>query len=177
MVERNLPIDSELSCQGLACGLGSLHGCLVDVSRIMNNRLFIFRVVNFTPFFLRFFVCLFERDRDWGRPQVRWRGRGRGRSRLFTEQGAHCRTPSQDSKVMTWAEGRRSTDWDTQVPLYLLLCVIYHCFQFYSSVNFSGRYRTSSSSMSVCPVFHRPAPWGCCGEEATNMPCQACSCQ
>ena len=43
-------------------------------------------------------------------------GRGRGRSRLPKEQEAWCRTASQDTGIMTWAEGRYLNTWATQVP-------------------------------------------------------------
>lgn len=65
MVEPNLPVDSELFCQGLACGLGSLNGCLVEVGRSVNNKLFIFRAISFASSFICdipllpvFFFCL-----------------------------------------------------------------------------------------------------------------------
>ena len=45
-------------------------------------------------------------------------GRGWGRSRPLTEQGAPCRAWSQDSEIMTWAEGRHLTDWTTQGPTF-----------------------------------------------------------
>ena len=48
------------------------------------------------------------------------RGRGRGRSRLLAEQGALRGAPSQDPKIMTWAEGRHLTNWAIQVPLSIL---------------------------------------------------------
>ena len=42
---------------------------------------------------------------------------GGGRSRLLTEQGAQHEAGSQDPEIMIWAEGRRLTDWATQVLL------------------------------------------------------------
>ena len=47
------------------------------------------------------------------------RGRGRAGSSLPTEQGAWCGAPSQDPGIMTWAKGRRLTDWATQAPQYI----------------------------------------------------------
>lgn len=65
--------------------------------------------------FLKDFYYLFERESEPEREA--WaRRRGRGRSRLPTEEGAPCRTRSWDPGIMTWAEGRRLTDWATQVP-------------------------------------------------------------
>ena len=59
------------------------------------------------------------------RPQgctSRERGRGRGRSRTPPlEQAAGHGTRSQDPGIMTWAEGRRFTDW-AQAPLSWILC-------------------------------------------------------
>ena len=44
------------------------------------------------------------------------RGRGRGRSRLPAEHRVTHETQSQDPGIMTWAEGKRLTDWATQAP-------------------------------------------------------------
>ena len=57
-------------------------------------------------YFLRF-AYLFERKHTS-------KDTGRGRSRLPTEQGAWHGTRSQDPEIMTWAEGRRFSDWATQ---------------------------------------------------------------
>ena len=47
-------------------------------------------------------------------------GRGRGRSRRPAEQGAGHGTRSWDSRIMTWAKGRHSTDWATRAPQQLI---------------------------------------------------------
>ena len=57
-------------------------------------------------YFIRFYLFIWERAQAGGRC--------RGRSRLPTEQGAQCRTRSQDPMIMTWAEGRCLTDCATQ---------------------------------------------------------------
>ena len=44
------------------------------------------------------------------------RGRGRGRSRL-----CWAGVQSQGPAIMTWAEGRRLTDWVTQVPYHIVI--------------------------------------------------------
>ena len=49
-------------------------------------------------------------------------GRGRGRRRLHADQGAPHGDWSQDSEIMTWAEGRRLTNWATWAPLH---CISY----------------------------------------------------
>ena len=65
-------------------------------------------------FFLRF--CLFERESEQNRESTsRGRGRGRRRSRLLVELGAHHGAQFQGSGIMTWAEGRCSTVWASQV--------------------------------------------------------------
>ena len=73
--------------------------------------LFVFKIL---------FIYLRERQRD---SKTAWMGRGwrEGRSSLPTEQGAQCWAQSQDPRIMTWAEGRRLTDWATQVPLNWIL--------------------------------------------------------
>lgn len=43
------------------------------------------------------------------------KGRRQGKSRLPTEQGAWCRTPSQDPGIMTWAKGRHLINWATEI--------------------------------------------------------------
>ena len=50
VVEPNLPLGSELSCQALACGLGS--PCRVDVGRTMSNRFSIFERVDSASSFI-----------------------------------------------------------------------------------------------------------------------------
>ena len=58
------------------------------------------------------FIYMREREHEWrGRSQVE------RRRRLPTNQGACCWAGSQDSRIMTWAEGRYLTDWATQAPL------------------------------------------------------------
>ena len=42
-------------------------------------------------------------------------GRGRGRSRLPAGQWAQCGAWSQDPRIMTWTEGRCSSDWGTHI--------------------------------------------------------------
>ena len=59
-----------------------------------------------------FFIYFFDRKRE--RERAHAGGNGRGRSRLPAEQGARCGARSQDLGIMTWAEGRRSTDWAPQ---------------------------------------------------------------
>ena len=63
----------------------------------------------------RFYLPIWEWMRE--RAQVGERGRGRRRSRLPTKQEAWCGIPSQDPGIRTWAEGKCSTNWATQVPL------------------------------------------------------------
>ena len=80
--------------------------CLTDwatqVPLIRNSFWFLF-------FFLRFYYL---RKSEWETERERagaWAGgscRGRGRSTLPAEQGAWCRTRSQDPGIMTWAKGR-----------------------------------------------------------------------
>ena len=47
-----------------------------------------------------------------------WRGKGRRRNRLPAEQGAMWDS-IPGPWVVTWAEGRRFTDWATQAPMYV----------------------------------------------------------
>ena len=63
---------------------------------------------------LKIFIYLFPRKHKQ-EEQPRGRGAG-GRSRLPIEQGAWCKAGSQDLEIMTWAKGRRSTEWATQGP-------------------------------------------------------------
>ena len=63
-----------------------------------------------------------ERERQKEQQAGGVAGIGRGRSRLPVEQGAWCGARSQDSEIMTWAEGRCLTHWATQMPL---LCLIF----------------------------------------------------
>ena len=70
-------------------------------------------------FLFLFFLLIYLRDKVIKREGERaWvgAGRGRGRSRLPTEQGARCRTQSQDPEIMPPAEGSHSTNWATQAP-------------------------------------------------------------
>ena len=74
------------------------------------------------PFSLPFFFSLFNRFYlfVWQRERAQAGGaadRGRGRNRPSEKQGAWCGAQSQDPRIMTWAEGRRLTDWVTQAPL------------------------------------------------------------
>ena len=74
------------------------------------NRLFFY-------FFFKDFIYLFDRERSQvGREAGRERERERGGSRLSAEQRAWCGTRSQDSEIMTWAEGSGLTHWATQAP-------------------------------------------------------------
>ena len=66
------------------------------------------------------FIHLIQRDTD-RENMSRGIGRGRGRSSLSTEQRALCRARSQYPGIMTWAKGRSSTIWATQVPCQFLL--------------------------------------------------------
>ena len=68
-------------------------------------------------FFKVLFIFLRERE-------SKHEHRGRRRSRLPAEQGTWCRAWSQDSEIMTWAEGRRLPDWATQEPLPLSFEVV-----------------------------------------------------
>ena len=73
-------------------------------------------------------LFFFRRLYLWGRGGKRGResthrSRGWGRSRLLIEQRAWCGAPSQNPGIMTWAEGRRLTDWTTQAPLYLFFSI------------------------------------------------------
>ena len=36
-----------------------------------------------------------------------------------------CKAPSQDPRIMTWAEGRRFTNWATQVSLHYFFCFFF----------------------------------------------------
>jgi len=63
-------------------------------------------------FLKRFYLFICQREIVWEHKQ---REAGRGWSRLPTEQGAWCGTQSQGPGIMTWAEGRHSIDWATQV--------------------------------------------------------------
>lgn len=51
-MEPDLHIDSKLSRQGLACGLGSPNDGLVDIGRSVNNAVFVFKGVNFESSFI-----------------------------------------------------------------------------------------------------------------------------
>ena len=68
------------------------------------------------------YIYLFKRERE--NRQLGW-GRGRGRSTLPAECRAGCGARSQDPEIMTWAEGRRSTDWAQQVPWSQFLNISY----------------------------------------------------
>ena len=77
---------------------------------------------NFTWSYLDFLFCFLRYylfDREWVRES-------RGRSRLPTEQRARCGAQTQDSRIMTWAQGRclglYAYHWATHVP-YLMLSV------------------------------------------------------
>ena len=39
-------------------------------------------------------------------------------------QGAWCGAHSQDPEITIWAKGRCSTNWATQVPLFLKLFIV-----------------------------------------------------
>ena len=66
-------------------------------------------------FFLRFY--LFERESmNWERSGRR----GIGRSRLPTEQGAWCRSQSQDPEIITWTEVRLLTHWSIHPGTHIL---------------------------------------------------------
>jgi len=73
-----------------------------------------------TIFLKILFIYLRERVRE--RESTRG-GSGRGRSRLPAESRARRGAPSQDSRMMTWAKGRRLTNWATQAPLSTPLLV------------------------------------------------------
>ena len=53
-----------------------------------------------SDFLKTLFIYLSERERERAQAD-RVAGRGRGRSRLPAEQGARCRTRSQDARIMT----------------------------------------------------------------------------
>ena len=94
MVEFDIVSDNSVgSSNPILLGLGSI------------DNLFVFHLL--LLFFLRFYLFARERERAQARGAA---GRGRGRSRLPTEQGARCRTQSQDLGIMTGAEGRGLTN-------------------------------------------------------------------
>ena len=70
-------------------------------------------------FFLRLFVCLFDREREREHKQRQQRKREKQTSH---RAGSPTGTRSQDPGVMTWAEGRPFTNWGTQVYLTSLCC-------------------------------------------------------
>ena len=72
-----------------------------------------FQIVLSGWFFFLDFIYLFVRESTQAGGAIR-----RGRGRLPAEQGAGCRTWSQDPGIMTWAKGRCLTDWATQASLY-----------------------------------------------------------
>ena len=79
---------------------------------------------NFIIIFLRFYLCICERETErahMSERETRSRGRGRGRSRLSAQQGARCRAQSQDPRTMTWAQGRCLTDLATHAPQGLII--------------------------------------------------------
>ena len=84
---------------------------------------------------------MLERERE-----SRSGGRGRGASRLPSEQGARCGAPSQDPEIMTWAQGRRLTNWATQAPLI--------------TNNFVNRDHCQAVCLSAVPPLHRPMHFG-----------------
>ena len=67
---------------------------------------------NFLIYFL--LIYLSERQREWAQAGG---VASRGWSSLPAEQGAQCRTRSQDPGIMTWAEGRHLAYWATQASL------------------------------------------------------------
>ena len=105
-------------------GSSSFHGqfcfCLLHNLVMWANKSSLF------PLFKDF---IYLRERESTR---KGRGRGRRRSRLPTEQGSQCGVRSQDSGIITWAEGRCLTDWATQVlPGSPPICLRYfrlHCY-------------------------------------------------
>ena len=83
--------------------------------------------------FVYLFVCFFLPLKIlfiWERESTRKGGGGREREererekRIFLAEGAQWGAWSQDSGIRTWAEGRHSTDWVIQAPLYWFLSYI-----------------------------------------------------
>ena len=89
--------------------------CFVSWISHMNEIIWYLSFSNLL-FFKILFIYLREREStSWGS------GRRRGRSKLFTEQRAWHRIPSQGPGIMTWTKGRHLTNWATQAPLWLIL--------------------------------------------------------
>ena len=86
-----------------------INTLLANYSCILRIKLKSFRVL--IVFLLRFYLFIWERE---GKRDSR--GRDRGKSRVMTERRDWCGAWSQDPEIVTWAEGRRLTDWATQVP-------------------------------------------------------------
>ena len=87
--------------------------CLYLILYKWNHRVstyFMFYWFSFEDFYL--FIWRRKRESTWA-------GRNsheRGRSRLPAEQETWHGAPSQDAGIITWAGGRRLTDWTTQAP-------------------------------------------------------------
>ena len=72
-------------------------------------------------FFLKIFLKIFIWHREQAHTAAEWQAKRESESRLPAEQGAQCGSLFQDPGIMTWAEGRRLTNWATQVPQKWLL--------------------------------------------------------
>ena len=70
-------------------------------------------------------MLIYERERERERERQRWAGEGQTERETESEAGSRLRDISTEldmgleltnCEIMTWAEGRRLTDWATQVP-------------------------------------------------------------
>ena len=101
-------------CQDLHCVIFLFLAFLV----------FIFLVFyNVHEFFFRDFTYLKERKSMHKQGE----GTGEGEADSLCQAGSPTRAWSQDSGIMTWAEGRRLIYWDTQAPpciIFIFKCYI-----------------------------------------------------
>ena len=81
------------------------------------------------------FLFIWERRRDSDREH---KLRRRGRSRLPTEQGAWCGAPFQDPGIMTWAKGKRLTNWSPRCLLLLLIILSLGIFSTFGHTNLTS---------------------------------------
>ena len=92
------------------CGL-QMHGISMTTHYHLRKLLLLLSSLCFYKFLFFKFYLLGRESMSRGEKQ-----RAREKQILY-EQGARCRSLSQDLRIMTWADGRRLTDWATQLPL------------------------------------------------------------
>ena len=93
-----------------------LEDCVPFLDLLFESRLKCYKLFS-CQFCFFFWFYLFNLQKEGDRVQAGGvAGRERGRNRIPAEQEAQPGTWSQASGIMTWAKGRRLSDWATQAP-------------------------------------------------------------